>query len=71
MTERVRVDLGDRGYDIVVGTGAIDELASVFAGRRRVAIVTQPADRDRARRLRRRAAARAAVDTQGLHDRRR
>jgi 3-dehydroquinate synthase len=42
MTARVRVDLGDRGYDIVVGTGALDELASGLAGRRRVAIVTQP-----------------------------
>ena len=41
MTERVRVDLGDRGYDIVVGAGAIDELASVLADRRKVAIVSQ------------------------------
>jgi 3-dehydroquinate synthase len=39
--ERVRVDLGARGYDVVVGAGAIDELATVLGGRRRVAIVTQ------------------------------
>jgi 3-dehydroquinate synthase len=43
MTARVRVDLGDRGYDIVAGPGAIDELAALLAGRRRVAIVSQPA----------------------------
>ena len=28
---RVRVDLGDRGYDVVVGAGALAELASVLA----------------------------------------
>ena len=38
---RVRVDLGSRGYDIVVGAHAVDELASLLRGRRRVAIVTQ------------------------------
>ena len=31
MTERVRVDLGDRGYDVVVGAGALDELARSLA----------------------------------------
>jgi 3-dehydroquinate synthase len=40
---RVRVDLGPRSYDVVVGEGAIDELASLVAGRARVAIVSQPA----------------------------
>jgi 3-dehydroquinate synthase len=40
---RVRVDLGERGYDVVVGADAIDEIATVLAGRRRVAIVTQAA----------------------------
>jgi 3-dehydroquinate synthase len=38
---RVRVDLGSRGYDVVVGDHAHDELAQVVAGRSRVAIVTQ------------------------------
>jgi 3-dehydroquinate synthase len=37
----VRVDLGPRGYDVVVGSSALDELASLLRGRRRVAIVTQ------------------------------
>jgi 3-dehydroquinate synthase len=41
VTARVRVDLGARGYDVVVGDGALDELASVLGGRRRVAVVTQ------------------------------
>src|SRR5262249_3361462 len=40
---RTRVDLGERGYDVVVGADAIDELASVLAGRRRAAVVTQAA----------------------------
>jgi 3-dehydroquinate synthase len=43
VTTRVRVDLGARGYDVVVGAGAVHELASLLAGRRRVAVVTQPA----------------------------
>jgi 3-dehydroquinate synthase len=38
---RVRVDLGARGYDVVVGAGAVDELPVVLAGRRRAAVVTQ------------------------------
>jgi 5-deoxy-5-amino-3-dehydroquinate synthase len=42
-THRTRVDLGERGYEVVVGDGVIDELASVLAGRRRAAIVTQAA----------------------------
>ena len=41
MIERIRVDLDRRGYDVVVGDGAIDELARVLDGRRRVAIVSQ------------------------------
>jgi len=40
---RIRVDLADRGYDVVVGAGAIGELAPVLAGRRRAALVTQAA----------------------------
>jgi 3-dehydroquinate synthase len=38
---RIRVDLAERGYDVVVGRGAAEDLASVLAGRRRVALVTQ------------------------------
>ena len=38
---RVRVDLGARGYDVVVGTGAISNLSALLSGRRRAAIVTQ------------------------------
>ncbi|MGQ0825774.1 MAG: 3-dehydroquinate synthase [Actinomycetota bacterium] len=41
MSKRVRVDLGERGYDIVVGADAMDELAMLLAGRRRAAIVSQ------------------------------
>ena len=43
---RVRVDLGTRGYDVVVD-GSYDALTEFVAGRRRVAIVTDP-DVDRA-----------------------
>jgi 3-dehydroquinate synthase len=39
--KRARVDLGPRSYDVVVGDGAIAELATVLAGRARVAIVSQ------------------------------
>jgi 5-deoxy-5-amino-3-dehydroquinate synthase len=39
---RIRVDLAERGYDVVVGRGAAEELATVLAGRRRAALVTQP-----------------------------
>jgi len=42
VSTRVRVDLGERGYDVVVGGGAIGELGAVLRGRRRVAVVTQP-----------------------------
>ena len=42
MSARIRVDLGARGYDVVVGAGAVAELAPVLAGRRRAALVTQP-----------------------------
>ena len=41
--KRVTVDLGTRAYDIAVGAGALAELATVLAGRRRAVIVTQPA----------------------------
>lgn len=40
---RVRVDLGARGYDVVIGDGAAGVLSSVLSGRRRAAIVSQPA----------------------------
>ncbi len=48
---RVTVDLGARSYDIVVGEGALAELAAVLGGRRRVAIVTQQPVRDHAARV--------------------
>ena len=42
MTRRVRVALGERSYDVVVGRGAINELGSLVPGDvRRIAIVTQ------------------------------
>jgi 5-deoxy-5-amino-3-dehydroquinate synthase len=41
MSVRVRVDLGTRGYDVVVGPGALDELGPLLRGRRRAAVVTQ------------------------------
>lgn len=42
MTHRVRVDLADRSYDVVVGGGAVGELASLLPRDvRRVALVTQ------------------------------
>jgi 3-dehydroquinate synthase len=37
------VDLGARGYDVVVGAGALDEVTSFVAGYRRVAVVGQDA----------------------------
>jgi 3-dehydroquinate synthase len=40
MTARVRVELGERSYDVVVGDNAVAEL-DILRGRRRVAIVTQ------------------------------
>jgi 5-deoxy-5-amino-3-dehydroquinate synthase len=40
VTTRVRVDLGERGYDVVVGENAVADL-DVLRGRRRVAVVTQ------------------------------
>ena len=40
---RIRVDLAARGYDVVVGAGAVAELASVRHDRRRCALVTQAA----------------------------
>ena len=42
MTRRVRVELGERSYDVVVGRGASREVASLIpSGVRRIAIVTQ------------------------------
>ena len=38
---RVRVDLGPRSYDIVVGTGVLDRAAAALPGRARVAVVSQ------------------------------
>jgi 5-deoxy-5-amino-3-dehydroquinate synthase len=35
------VRLADRQYDILIGTGVVDKLGSVLAGRRRAAIITQ------------------------------
>jgi 3-dehydroquinate synthase len=37
----VRVDLGDRGYDVVVEEGALARVGEILGDRRRVAIVTQ------------------------------
>ena len=42
MTRRVRVELGERSYDVVVGRGAVSELSSLVpADVRRIAVVTQ------------------------------
>ncbi len=38
---RIRVDLGVRGYEVVVGDSAIAGVGALLAGRRRVAIVSQ------------------------------
>jgi 5-deoxy-5-amino-3-dehydroquinate synthase len=43
VSTRIRVDLAEHGYDIVIGEGAVAELGALLAGRRRAAIVTQPA----------------------------
>jgi 3-dehydroquinate synthase len=43
VSARIRVELAERGYDIVVGSGAVAELAAVLGGRRRAALVTQAA----------------------------
>lgn len=40
---RVRVDLGERGYDVVIGDGAAAEVSEVLSGRRQAAIVSQSA----------------------------
>ena len=41
MTRKVRVDLGERSYDVIVGRGAVSELATLIpTDVRRVAIVT-------------------------------
>jgi len=39
----VHVALGESGYDVIVGESAVGEIAALVAGRRRAAIVTQPA----------------------------
>src|SRR5213076_3651297 len=39
---RVRVELGERGYDVVIGPD-YDALSAFVRGRRRVAVVTQTA----------------------------
>jgi 3-dehydroquinate synthase len=44
---RVRVDLGARAYDVVVGTGALAEAASLLGRRSRVAVVSQSAVAER------------------------
>ena len=42
MTRRVCVGLGDRSYDVVVGSGAVAELASLVPSSvRRIALITQ------------------------------
>jgi 5-deoxy-5-amino-3-dehydroquinate synthase len=43
MSARIRVDLAERGYDVVVGEDAISELGPALVGRRRAALVTQAA----------------------------
>lgn len=44
MKQRVRVQLGERSYDVVVGRGAIGELGSVLpSDAKRIAIITQSA----------------------------
>jgi 3-dehydroquinate synthase len=40
---RRRVDLAERGYDVLVGAGAIAQLGALVGDRRRVAVVTQAA----------------------------
>ncbi len=42
-TRTVRVDLGARSHDIVVGAGVLDRAAAALAGRARVAVVSQDA----------------------------
>ena len=42
MTRRVHVGLGDRSYDVVVGAGAVSQLASLVPSSvRRIALITQ------------------------------
>jgi 3-dehydroquinate synthase len=43
MTEVIRVDLGTRAYDVVIGAGALDTLSAAIRNRRRVAVVSQDA----------------------------
>jgi 3-dehydroquinate synthase len=41
VTERVRVDLGPRSYDVVVGAGILADLPGLLGTRRQIAVVTQ------------------------------
>lgn len=43
---RVRVDLPTGSYDVVIGAGALAEAGGLLAGRRRCAVVSQPAVAD-------------------------
>jgi 3-dehydroquinate synthase len=43
----IRVDLGSRSYDIVVGSGVLDQVPVALAGRARVAVVSQEAIAER------------------------
>ncbi len=45
---RVRVDLGDRAYDVVIGSGALAQAGAVLAGRPRAVVVTQHAPAEHA-----------------------
>src|SRR5262245_6965144 len=57
---RVRIDLAERTYDVVIGRDAVPELATVMRGRRRAAIVTQTSIEQHA------AAVREALDVAGV-----
>jgi 3-dehydroquinate synthase len=57
---RVTVELGERSYDVVVGDGAIAQLAEVLARRARVAVVSQEHVADKHAHL-----VRAALDDAG------
>jgi len=40
--QTIRVSLGARGYDVTIGDSAAESMATLLAGRRQAAIVTQP-----------------------------
>jgi 3-dehydroquinate synthase len=46
-THTIGVELGPRRYDIVVGSGILEQVATQLAGRARVAVVSQPNIADR------------------------